>query len=72
MSKLLFETIYEKALNNVIIALDGDAFDNAKRLFHELNGGRLFGKVKILKLPEDKDIADLSGDLSGYKEIKLD
>jgi DNA primase len=71
MSKLLFETIYEKALNNVIIALDGDAFDNAKRLFHELNGGRLFGKVKILKLPEDKDIADLQGKVEDFfVEIK--
>jgi DNA primase len=71
MSKLLFETIYEKANSNIIIALDGDAWKNAIKLYHELNGGRLFGKIKVLKLPEDKDVCDLQGKIDEYfLEIK--
>jgi hypothetical protein len=66
LSSLLFETIYEKALGNIIICLDGDAFDNAKKLYRELNGGRLYGKIKIVELPKDKDVCDLRGDINEY------
>jgi hypothetical protein len=30
------------------------------------------GKVNIVKLEGDKDIADLAGDLTNYKEKQLD
>lgn len=71
MSKLLFNTLYDKAKGNITIALDGDAWDNAISLYHELNGGVLYGKVKIIKLPLDKDIADLRGQINEYYyEIK--
>jgi DNA primase len=66
LSSLLFETIYEKALGNIIICLDGDAFDNAKKLYRELNGGRLYGKIKIVELPKDKDVCDLRGNINEY------
>lgn len=66
MSELLFETIYNKAKGNVIICLDGDAWDNAVRLYHELNGGELWGKVKIVKLPNDRDVCDLRGQIDDY------
>jgi DNA primase len=66
MSELLFETIYEKANGNVIICLDGDAWNNAVKLYHELNGGKLWGKVKILKLPKDRDVCDLKGQIDEY------
>ena len=71
MSKLLFETLYEKANANIIISLDGDAWKNSLKLFHELNGGRLFGKVKIIKLPENQDVCDLQGKIDEfYFEVK--
>jgi DNA primase len=71
MSKLLFETIYEKANSNIIIALDGDAWKNAIKLYHELNGGRLFGNIKIIKLPDNKDVCDLQGKIEDFfVEIK--
>lgn len=71
MSELLFETIYNKAKGNVIICLDGDAWENAVRLYHELNGGELWGKVKIVKLPNDRDVCDLKGQIDDYYfEIK--
>jgi hypothetical protein len=63
MSELLFETIHKKAKGHITICLDADAWSNAVKLYHDLNGGELWGKVKLIKLPEDKDIADLRGDI---------
>jgi len=66
MSALLFETLYEKALRNIIICVDGDAWADGLKLYHELNGGRLYNKIKIVKLPKDKDICDLQGQIEEY------
>jgi hypothetical protein len=32
-------------------------------LYHELNGGELWGRIKLVKLPDNKDIADLRGEI---------
>lgn len=66
MSSLLFETLYEKALGKIIICVDGDAWTDGLKLYHELNGGRLYNKIKIVKLPADKDICDLKGQIDEY------
>ena len=66
MSDLIFTTIYNKANAQVIICCDGDAFEDGLRVYHELNGGRLYNKVKIVKLPIDKDICDLRGQIDEY------
>lgn len=66
ISPMLFEKIYNEAQGFVHICLDGDAWDNAQRLFHELNGGRLYGKIKIIRPPIDKDICDLRGEIGDY------
>ena len=63
MSELLFNTIYKKAKGDVIICLDADAWQNAVKLYHELNGGEMWGKIKLIKLPDEKDIADLRGEI---------
>jgi DNA primase len=63
MSELLFETIHNKAKGEVTICLDADAWTNAVKLYHELNGGDLWGKIKLIKLPEETDIADLRGEI---------
>lgn len=63
MSELLFETLYMNAKGNIIICLDADAWENSLKLYHELNGGDLWGKIKLVKLPEEKDIADLRGEI---------
>jgi DNA primase len=71
MSTLLFDTLYENCKGNITIALDGDAWENAVKLYHELNGGNLYGRIKIVKLPLDRDIADLRGKINEYYiEIK--
>jgi DNA primase len=72
MSELLFDTIYQKAKGNVIICLDGDAWSNAVKLYHELNGGELYQKIKILKLPMDQDVCDLKGQIDPYYVIIKD
>lgn len=66
MSKLLFETLYNRANGNIIICCDGDAFEDGMRVYHELNGGRLYNKIKIVKLPMDKDVCDLRGEIDEY------
>lgn len=63
MSELLFETIYTKAKGDIIICLDADAWQNAIKLYHELSGGDLWGRIKLIKLPDNKDIADLRGEI---------
>jgi DNA primase len=71
MSQLLFETLYKKAEGDIIIATDGDAWSSGVKIFNELNGGELFGRIKIVKLPIDKDICDLKGQIDEYYyEIK--
>jgi DNA primase len=66
MSELLFETIYKKAKSNIIICLDADAWSNALKLYHELNGGELWGRIKIIKLLDDKDVCDLKGNINNF------
>ncbi len=71
MSELLFSTIYEKANGNIIICLDEDAWADALKLYHTLNGGRLYNKIKIIKPPKGMDVADLKGQIDEYYyEIK--
>jgi DNA primase len=57
--------------DKIIICLDEDAWDDALKLYHELNGGRLYNKIKIIKPPKDMDVADLRGQIDEYYyEIK--
>jgi len=71
MSDLLFSTIYERANRNIIICLDEDAWTDALKLYHTLNGGRLYNKIKMIKPPKDMDVADLKGEIKNYYvEIK--
>ena len=71
MSEHLFKKLYENA-KKIVIVLDPDAWDDAERLYHRVNCGKLMGKVWIVKLEGDKDIADLKGDLSEYKIKQID
>jgi DNA primase len=71
MTQNLFNKLYDNA-KRVVIVLDPDAWEDAFRLYHKLNCGKLMGKVRIVKLEGDSDIADLKGDLSGYEIKQLD
>jgi DNA primase len=71
MSEMLFNTLYERA-KKIIVVLDGDAWINSQKIYDKLNGGKLFGKIWITKLPIDKDIADLQGNLADYPPFQID
>ena len=66
MSQVLFETIYNNAKGEIVICLDADAWSNASKLYHELNGGSLYGRIKIIKLIDDKDVCDLKGQIDDF------
>jgi len=66
LSELLFTTIYEKAKGDVIICLDGDAYESSIKLYHTLNGGVLYNRIKMVRLPVDKDVCDLRGEINDY------
>ena len=66
ISDLLLNTIYSKTKGNVIICLDSDAWDKSVELYNELNGGELWGRIKIVKLPDDRDVCDLKGQINEY------
>lgn len=71
MSHILFEKIYNDAKKNVIVCVDGDAWKDGLKIYNELNGGILYNRIKIVKLPKDKDVCDLRGQIDEYYyEIK--
>jgi len=51
----LLELLHDNAQANIIIFLDDDAYEDAKRLYRELNFGDLRGRIKLVKPPEDLD-----------------
>jgi DNA primase len=71
LSEELFALLYKKAKNEIIIILDPDAISNAEIIYYKLNGGVLYGRIWLIKLYGDKDIADLFGDLTGYEKEQL-
>ena len=56
----------QKQKKNIIVCLDGDAFEDAKNIYDKLNGGVLYNRIKLAKLPKDKDVCDLKGDITPY------
>ncbi len=71
MSDNLFNKLYDNA-KKITIILDPDAWNDAERLYHKINCGKLMGKVWIAKLEGDKDIADLQGNLDLITIKQLD
>jgi DNA primase len=71
ISERLFKLLYENA-KKIIIVLDGDAWNDTEKLYHKLNCGKLFGKVFVMKLPEDKDVADIEGKIEEDKIFQID
>ena len=65
----LFET-HGKCEKGVVVCLDSDAWDDALKIYHRLNGGKLY-KVKIVKLIEGYDVADLKGEIKNEYFIDI-
>lgn len=72
VSDLLWETLYDKAKGRIIICLDGDAWEDSKKIYFKLSGGKLYGRIDIVKLPLDKDLGDLRGQIPEDCYMKLE
>ena len=57
MSDKLFNELYFKSKNYIIIALDPDAWDDTVKIYQKLDGGKLYKKVLVTKLPKGIDIS---------------
>ena len=55
ISPILLDLLQEKAKAYVVVVLDDDAYEDAKRLYNELNFGNLRGNIKIVKCPNGYD-----------------
>ena len=57
----LVKTIMEKSTGHVVILLDGEekVWGAAKSIYSKINVGRMYGKVKIIKLPNEMDIGEV-------------
>ena len=70
LSDKLWEKLYNNCKKNIIICLDGDAWEDAQKLYRKLEGGKLTNRIRLVKLPKDKDVSDLGG-IQDLKRIKL-
>jgi DNA primase len=70
VSEKLWSKLYDNCKKNVIICLDGDAWADAQKLYRKLEGGKLTGKIRLVRLPQDKDVGELGG-IDGLKQITL-
>ncbi len=61
ISPMLLLELYEKAVGNIVIVLDGEdiAYEDAKKLYKTLSIGKLIGRIKIVRPPYDEDPSSL-------------
>ena len=72
LSDNLLIKLYKNAKKDIVVILDPDAYLNLEKIYNQLNCGNLMGRVSVVKLIGDKDIADLKGNIQNYKETKID
>lgn len=68
ISDQLLELLHDKAMGYIVIVLDDDAYEDAKRLYRQLNFGDLRSRIKIVNPPEGYDPSKVNETL-GYKGI---
>jgi len=68
----LWEILYQRAKKDIIVCLDDDAWEDAKRVYYKLSGGKLYGRIKLVKLPEGKDLGDLRGVIPEGSYVELE
>ena len=56
----------------IIICLDSDAWDSAEKLYFKLNGGNLRGRVRVVKMPDGKDVGDIRGNINKEMILNLE
>lgn len=71
LSEQLLELLHDKALGNIVIVLDDDAYEDAKNLYRQLNFGNLRGRIKIVRPPEGYDPSKIFEKLGNRGIVKL-
>lgn len=71
LSPQLLELLHDKAQGFVVIVLDDDAYEDAKRLYRELNFGNLRDRIRLVKPPEGYDPSKIFEQLSHRGIVKL-
>jgi DNA primase len=61
----LFNEIYFKSNNFIIIVLDPDALEDAKKMFNKLDAGKLHNKVLLNTMPNDYDVSSFNQEFGG-------
>jgi|TARA_B100000700_G_C15019639_1_gene845035 hypothetical protein len=61
VSDKLWGKLYDNCEGNIIICLDGDALKDAEKLYRKLDGGKLNHRIRLIKMPQNKDVAELGG-----------
>lgn len=57
VSDKLFNDLYFKSKNFIIIALDPDAWDDTYKIYQKLDAGKLYKKILVTKLPDGIDLS---------------
>jgi hypothetical protein len=65
----LFTEIYNKSKNFIIIVLDPDAIEDAKKIYNKLEGGKLLNKILLNYMPKDHDVSSFN-QTYGYENLK--
>ena len=60
MSEEVLRKIHDNAKSDIVILQDGDAWKDSVQLYKKLNSGKLYNRVKIIKLPEKYDISKIN------------
>ncbi len=71
LSPQLLELLHDKAQGFVVIVLDDDAYEDAKRLYRELNFGNLRDRIRLVKPPEGYDPSKIFEKLGHRGIVKL-
>jgi DNA primase len=58
---ILIQTLMERCTGHVVILLDGEekVWNTAKKIYSKINIGKLYGRVKIIKLRDGLDIGEV-------------
>jgi len=71
ISNKLLELLHDKSSGFVVIVLDGDAWEDAKILYQQLNFGNLRGRIKLVSTPEGYDPSKIYENLGNKGITKL-
>ena len=65
----IFNELYFKSKNIIIIVLDPDATEDAKKIYNKLDAGRLRTKILLNYMPKDEDVSSFNQKY-GFENLK--